>query len=357
MKRGIDVSQHNGVIDFAKVKSNSDVEFVILRDGFGRNTIDKKFKDNVNGFKKVGINVLGTYHFSYALSAKDAENEAVFAVNTAKEAGLGKDIIIFYDLEYDSVRYATQNGVKIDKAACIKYTEAFCQKVKALGYTPGVYFNQDYYKNMYTPECLNKYVCWLADYNGDPNYPCSFQQYSSTGKVPGMTGNVDMNYDFRKGTTTSKPAATTTSKPAASTSKPASGKKSNEEVAKDVLAGKYGNGDERKKKLTAEGYDYNAVQAIVNKLSSGGGTSTPKKASPAQSFSKSLAGTYVVNVMKVNMRYKPGDLSDGNVMATLTNGTKVQMYGYFTSVNGQKWFYVQSGTKEGYILETYLTKK
>lgn len=193
--KGIDISTWQGKVDFNKVKG-AGIQFCILREGF-RQTIDSMFIEYVKGCQKSNIPVLGIYHFSYALNKADAEQEAICAVNNLKKAGLGKDVIVFYDFEYDTVKKAKEKGVTLGKKQCTTFTKAFCEKVTSLGYRAGIYSNIDYYKNMYDQDLLHKYVFWLAHYtSGSPAYKCDFQQYSSSGKVNGISGNVDMDWFF-----------------------------------------------------------------------------------------------------------------------------------------------------------------
>lgn len=110
---------------------------------------------------------------------------------------------------------------------------------------------------MYTDELISQYIYWLADYSGDPDYPCMFQQYTSKGSVNGISGNVDLDYFY------------------GDAAQPETPKKSVDEVAQDVISGKYGNGSNRKAALEAAGYNYDEVQAKVNEIL--GVNSTPKK--------------------------------------------------------------------------------
>ena len=193
-KRGIDISTWQGNIDAGKVK-NSGIEFVILREGY-RHTVDSRFFENVRKCKEAGLAIMGVYHFSYALNVEQAKQEAQSCVANIQKAGLGKDTIVFFDFEYDTVTKAKASGVTLGKVECNAHTKAFCETVESLGYKAGVYFNIDYYRNWYDHNLLEKYIKWLADWSGDADYPCSFHQYSSKGSVPGISGNVDMNYYF-----------------------------------------------------------------------------------------------------------------------------------------------------------------
>lgn len=193
MKKGIDISYWQGSIDFSKVAKN--VDFIILREGY-RKAMDEKFMEYVAGCKKHGIPIKGIYHFYYATSSAGAREEAASCIENIKKAGLGKDVIVFFDFEYDTVKKAAAQGVKLGKSECILFAKEFCAYVEAQGYTPGIYANLDYYKNMYDPDLIKKYVFWLADYTGEADVPCSYHQYTSSGKVPGINGNVDMNYFY-----------------------------------------------------------------------------------------------------------------------------------------------------------------
>ena len=195
MKKGIDISKHQGTVDFSKVKS-SGVEFVILRSSY-RQTTDQKFFEYVKGCNENGIPILGVYHFIYALNEQAALNEAKFCVEQVKKAGL-KDIYIFSDFEYDTVKKAADSGVTLTKTECIKFTEIFCEYVVSQGFKTGIYSNIDYYKNWYKPELFKKYPLWLADYTGGPNYDCLLQQYTSSGQVNGINTKVDMNYLYEE---------------------------------------------------------------------------------------------------------------------------------------------------------------
>lgn len=194
MKKGIDISEWQGSIDFSSVK-NDGIEFLIMREGF-RNSIDARFLENVKKAKESGIDVLAVYHFSYALNEDQARTEARSCINNMKNAGLGPEVLVFFDFEYDTVSSAAKNGITLKQPECNAHTVAFCEEVKKLGYTPGIYTNLDYYKNWYYKDVLSKYQIWLADYTGDPDFACIIQQYSNKGRVAGINGDVDMNYFY-----------------------------------------------------------------------------------------------------------------------------------------------------------------
>lgn len=143
--------------------------------------------------------------------------------------------------------------------------------------------------------------------------------------------------------------------------------KTNEEIAKEVYQGKWGNGADRKKRLTAAGYDYAAVQAIVDTLVKGTSQSTTttttaktvKATGVASKLDKSLAGTYTVTASSgLNVRNAAG--TGAKVLVTIPKGTKVKNYGYYSPVGSVKWLYVQftykGVTYTGFCSGAYLTK-
>lgn len=201
-KKGIDISRWQGAIDANKIKA-SGIEFVIIREGY-RQAVDPAFFDYVKKCQAAGIEVKGVYHFMYALNDAQAEQEARSCIKNLEAAGLGKDTIVFSDFEYDTVKQAKAAGVNLTRTECNSFTKIFCETVESLGYRAGIYFNIDYYKNWYDHNLLNKYVKWLSDWSGEADYPCAFHQYSSKGQVPGINGNVDMDYFFEEEVATQK---------------------------------------------------------------------------------------------------------------------------------------------------------
>ena len=251
MIKGIDVSTWQGNIDFGKVKA-SGIDFVIIRAGYGRETSQKDncFEQNYNAAKAAGLDV-GAYWYSYADSAEDAVKEAKACMEVIK--GKKFEYPIYFDLE-------EQSQFAKGKNFCDSVIKAFCGELT-------------YYLNNYVSNSVaGKYALWVAQYN----YRCTYTankygiwQYSDEGRINGISGNVDMDYCYtdypnivKNGGYNGykKTAKKTTS--TATTIK----KKTVDELAKEVIAGKWSAGDERKHKLTAAGYDYNAVQKKVNEL-------------------------------------------------------------------------------------------
>ncbi len=184
MKNGIDVSSYQGNVDWKKVKE-SGVEFSIIRSSFGEDRIDKCFEANLKGCTENGV-PYGFYHYSYALNVKDAEKEAEFFLETV--SGSDPGLPLFLDFEESS-----QRALPLGKQAEI--IEAFCGKVAQAGFKAGLYANKSYLetlKNAY-PEVLEKYFIWVAQWNSVNTYSGHYDiwQNSSTGRVPGISGNVD----------------------------------------------------------------------------------------------------------------------------------------------------------------------
>ena len=186
--RGIDVSVWQGDIDWQKVKADG-ISFAVLREGY-RQAIDKKFLQNVAGAKAQGLVVM-VYHFIYTDGATPEQN-AWSMVQNMKQAGLDvANTIAFADLEYDTWK---KNGETCTRAKCTEYTERFLNECKRLGCKRlGIYLNIDYYRNYYSEDIKKAYPLWLADYSGGADYDCIMQQTASTGRVDGISGNVDMD--------------------------------------------------------------------------------------------------------------------------------------------------------------------
>lgn len=202
--KGIDVSYHQGRIDWKKVK-NAGIQFAMLRAGYGRNNVDKQFHNNANGCRITGI-PFGVYWFSYAYTVDMARQEARYCVAAIEQYEVQYPVC--YDLEYDSISYARKHGVTIGKALATKMAVAFCQEVERLGYKAMNYANLDYARNMFGTV---PYDLWFARYNSSPGRSdMAMWQYTSSGAVPGIAGKVDMNYCYKDYTeSTVKPERTT----------------------------------------------------------------------------------------------------------------------------------------------------
>ena len=187
---GIDVSKHNGVIDWKKVAA-TDVDFAIIRAGYGYTYVDPRFKYNIENAIANGIKV-GVYWFVYALSVDEAIKNADKFHSVIAPYAKNITMKVWCDFEYDSDNYANKNGIAFSKESRTAIVKAFCERLKELGYDVGVYANRDYLR--YKFEDLSEYPLWYALYNSTKDRECLMWQHTSKGKVDGITGNVDMNY-------------------------------------------------------------------------------------------------------------------------------------------------------------------
>lgn len=193
MIKGIDVSKHQGKIDWKKVKA-SGVQFVIIRAGYGQNNIDDRFKEYIKNALAVGLKV-GVYWFSYAYTTSMAKKEAEYCLSAVK--GYDIKLPIFFDWEYDSMEYAKKHGVICTKDLITSMSVTFCNEIKKAGYIAGYYENPDYIANHIYQDKLKGFDFWLAHYTTKKSMACDIWQYSDKGKIDGIAGAVDMNYCYK----------------------------------------------------------------------------------------------------------------------------------------------------------------
>lgn len=181
--KGIDISAYQGSPDFSKLARS--VDFAIIRAGYGRYSSqkDKCFEQNYAGCKKYGI-PCGIYWFSYATTAADAKKEAAACLEVIK--GKQFEYPIYFDVEGKSL---------VDRTTVSAMCEAFCSAIEDAGYFAGIYMSRIPAQNMLTDEVAKRYALWLAEYGSKLNWSgdVGMWQYSSTGRVSGITGNVDMD--------------------------------------------------------------------------------------------------------------------------------------------------------------------
>lgn len=195
--RGIDVSDHQGEIDWAAVAADG-VEYAMLRVGYrgyteGSTALDAKFYENVQGARDNGIAV-GVYFFSQAITVEEAEEEADIVLRAIE----GLDITYPIVFDWEDVGQAHARTANMTQQLLTDCAKAFCEKIEAAGYTAGIYFNQIFgYQWFMLPE-LTDYVFWLAEYGTTPDFVYDFQmwQYTNEGTVSGIEGGVDLNLSF-----------------------------------------------------------------------------------------------------------------------------------------------------------------
>ncbi len=188
MAKGIDVSYAQGVIDWEKVKASGQVDFAILRAGYGRETtqVDTQFERNYAACKRLGIPI-GVYWYSYATTATEAEQEAKVCLQTIQ----GKQFE--YPVAFD-----------IEEARCLPQADAlctaFCNALEKQGYYAAIYTFKSALENNISSAVKNRYDIFLShigvqqtDYTGD----YGLWQYSWTGCIPGISGDVDLDYAYK----------------------------------------------------------------------------------------------------------------------------------------------------------------
>lgn len=193
---GIDVSEHQEEIDWLAV-ADAGIEFAYIRVGYrgydqGGIYPDDYAEANLQGARDAGLDV-GVYFFSQAVSQEEAREEARFVLNAIKGWNLQYPVV--FDWERVSADARTGDMDSQGVTAC---TKAFCEEIEDAGYDAAFYFNQDLaYTTLRLGELLD-YSFWLAQYSDALTFPYQVKlwQFTSSGSVPGITGNVDMNLYF-----------------------------------------------------------------------------------------------------------------------------------------------------------------
>lgn len=250
--KGIDVSEFQGKIDWNTVKNNG-VEFAIIRLGWignNSNKLDKYFERNYEECKKYGIPV-GVYVYNYVKTPDRAARCAKWVLEQLENKSL--ELPVYIDMEDSTI-------VRLGKDILTNICISFNSEIEDGGFWAGVYANANWYENYLKKDVIKKfYTTWIAHYGvSEDRYAGKYDmlQYTSKGKVNGISGNVDMDIMYRdliqdiKGATTPK-------------------LKSTDEIAKEVIAGKWGNGVERKRRLEEAGYKYSTIQNRVNEILKG----------------------------------------------------------------------------------------
>lgn len=190
---GIDVSKHQGEIDWEQVRE-AGITFVMIRAGYrgwetGLMVEDEMAQRNYAGAKAAGLQV-GAYFFSQAITVEEAREEATFALSITKDWAL--DMPLVFDWEYLNAEARTAD---MEPELLTQCALAFCQTVEAADVEPMLYFNWNMASHQIHLEALSDYRFWLAMYGTDMNYPYKVDmwQYTNQGSVPGISGNVDID--------------------------------------------------------------------------------------------------------------------------------------------------------------------
>ena len=195
---GVDVSTHQGEIDWEKVAADG-IDFAILRLGYrgygesGIMKLDDRFEENYQGAVAAGLPV-GVYFYSQAITVEEGLEEAQLVLDTLDGRDLAFPIV--FDQEEVFEADARTDDLESDMATDIAI--AFCDKIAEAGYRPMIYANTKWFMAQMDFSRLDQYDKWLAQYYRTPFFPYQFQmwQYTSTGSVDGIDGNVDLNLCF-----------------------------------------------------------------------------------------------------------------------------------------------------------------
>lgn len=210
-RTGIDVSKHQGKIDWAQVKS-AGIDYAILRIGYrgygseGKMKLDIQFENNIKGAKANGIDV-GVYFYSQATTVDEALQEADLVLNTLN--GRKLQYPVYFDTEY-AKGDRTGRADRISKQARTDCAVAFCEKIRANGYKAGVYASKSFFDDELRFSRLSGYEIWVAHYTSKVTnfrHPYKMWQYSEKGRVAGIYNDVDIDislYDYKAGSNMSK---------------------------------------------------------------------------------------------------------------------------------------------------------
>lgn len=184
---GIDVSHHQGTIDWDTVAPN--IDFAIIRCGYGEDMLsqdDQQWKTNADACTRLDI-PFGVYIYSYALTDAQALSEAEHVLRLIE--GYDLTLPIYYDLEEPQIRNNCTNE------EILSHAEIFCNAIENAGYTPGIYANYNWWTNNLTDSTYDQWSRWIARYASETGYSKDYDiwQYASDGTVPGINGAVDMD--------------------------------------------------------------------------------------------------------------------------------------------------------------------
>lgn len=256
-KFGIDISHWQGDISISQAKSERGVEFVIIKLGgadAGKYK-DSKFDDYYNQCKSIGM-PCGCYFYGNAKTVEQAESEADYFISLL--TGKQFEYPVYYDVE--------GNMLISDRNTLTDIVIAFCDKVEKAGYFTGIYTSDSHFQSKVDDSRLQRFTHWVARYStNEPTTSCDIWQFGGgTNFLQNKTicgRTVDQDYCYRDFESEIKNARLNGF---SGSSTPAPVLKSNEEIANEVIAGDWGSGEDRKNRLAAAGYDYSAVQSIVN---------------------------------------------------------------------------------------------
>lgn len=282
---GIDISAHNAGLNLQAAK-NEGVCFAILRagyTGYGNGVSkakDTQFENFYSQCKNLGIPV-GAYWFSCANTYQKGVDEANWMYDNCLR-GKSFEYPIYLDIEEDAGNRHYLSGA--GKDAVTAGIKGFCETLESKGFYVGVYANSDWFNRLIDASIPNRFDCWLANWSAhNPGSPAHgmWQFGGETNKVrsnriAGMVIDQDYAYKdypniMKNGNLNGFGGNIPTPKPQPAPTK------SVDELAREVIGGKWDNGDDRKNRLQAAGYNYSEIQARVNEILNGGNKPVPKK--------------------------------------------------------------------------------
>ncbi len=214
-RKGIDVSEFNGIIDWSKVKKSGQADFTIIRAGYrgyrtGKIVTDIQFTKNIVGIKANKINI-GLYFFTQAVNVQEAIEEANYVLNLVKQHDIKLKYPIYIDTENSTApKNNPGRADNLNKQTRTEVCRAFCDTIRNAGYTPGIYASRDWFYNNLDISQLSNFDIWVAHYTESQNvqtdykYKYDMWQYTSSGKISGVYGpvkdgavHVDMNICYK----------------------------------------------------------------------------------------------------------------------------------------------------------------
>lgn len=278
----IDVSEFNGVINWKNVAKACDG--AIIRTGYrgygaGTLAIDDRFKINIKEATEAGVPI-GVYYVTQDISEAEAREAARYTVDLVK--GYKLAFPIFIDSEDANSGNGRADSGKLTVTKRTAILKAFCEEVQKEGYAGGIYTGEWWLNNLLNVKEFSNFYLWVAKYSSEPpevGREWDAWQYTSTGIIDGVAGNCDVSHFYNVSIAKTE-------------------KKSNKTIAKEVIAGKWGNGQTRKERLEKAGYNYNKIQDLVNELLK---TKTTKKYYTVKSSDNlsSIANKYNTSVEKL----------------------------------------------------------
>ena len=194
---GIDVSDHQGIIDWEMVEADG-IDFAMIRLGYrgfteGNIYLDEQYEANLKEARSAGI-LVGVYFFSQAINEKEAREEADFVIKNLE--GVKLDYPIVYD--HEPVTDAQGRANKLSNRQLTRNAQAFCERIQEAGYTPMIYGNNADISRL-DLKALGTYEFWFAEYDTSKpsgQFDFTMWQYTNNGSVAGIDTRVDMNIHF-----------------------------------------------------------------------------------------------------------------------------------------------------------------